>query len=220
MLIDLSWESVADIKYTPCLTWPRCGYPAHLCPLKHPQVDKLTPQHRNQQSFNPTTTAVLPQPRDSIVPRAEAYSDTRAPPQFQVPPVIPSLLPAAEGLVIPHDEAYANAVRHHRPTAPSPETFSPAPVGPAVRMRRPSEDVPQNKAAARCGLGMGAYQGRARSVSIAVQKLDAEFAGAAQRMQVKVGGKGHGRGKVRGPPSETVLESHPWLTYTCCFRRA
>jgi hypothetical protein len=36
---------------------------------------------------------------------------------------------------------------------------------------------------------MGAYQGRARSMSIAVQKLDAEFAGAAPWVQVKVSGK-------------------------------
>jgi hypothetical protein len=65
---------------------------------------------------------------------------------------------------------------------------------------RPSESVPQNQAMAWCGLGMGAYQGCARIMSIAVQKLDAEFAGAVPRVHVKVSGKGHGRGNVCGPP--------------------
>jgi hypothetical protein len=96
--------------------------------------------------------------------------------------VIPSPLPAAEGLVIPHDEAYASAMQHHSPTTPSPETFSPAPVGRAVGMHRPSESMPQNQAAARRGFGMGAYQVRACSMSFAVQKLDVEFAGAASRV--------------------------------------
>jgi len=148
-------------------------------PLKHPQVNKLTPQHRTQHPFNPTMTAVLPQPRESTVPRAEAYSDTRLPPQLVLPPVMP-LLPAAKGYVIPHDEAYASAKRHDRPTLPSPETLSPAPVSHAARM--------------------GAYQGCASSMSIVVQKLDAEFAGAVPWVQVKVSGKGHGRGKVCDPP--------------------
>ena len=124
-------------------------------PLKHPQVDKLTPQHRTQQPFNPITTAVFPQPRESIVPRDEACSDTRLPPHLLLPPVMASLL-TAEGYVIPHDEAYASANRHHHPTPPSPERLIPPPVGPAVRMRRPSESVPQNQATAWFGLGMGA----------------------------------------------------------------
>jgi len=93
--------------------------------------------------------------------------------------VIP-LLPAAKGYVIPHDEAYVSAKRHDRPTQLSPETLSPSPVSHAARM--------------------GACQGCASNMSIAVQKLDAKFAGAVPRVQVKVSGKGHGRGKVCGPP--------------------
>jgi hypothetical protein len=178
-----SWGSVTDIKYTPCLTWPRCGYPAHLCPLKHPQVDKLTLQHRTQQAFNPTTTTVLPQPRESIFPRAEAYSNTRLPLQLLLPPVMPSVL-AAEGYVVPHDEAYASAKRHHRSTPPSPETLSPAPVGPALSICRPSESVPQNQATARCGLDMGAYQGRARSMILRCRS--SMRTGAVLRVHVKV----------------------------------
>jgi hypothetical protein len=85
-----------------------------------------------------------------------------------------------------HDEGYASANRHHHQTPPSPERLSPPPVGPAVHMRRPSESVPQNQATVLRGLGMGAYQECARSMSIVVQKLDAEFAGAVPRMQVKV----------------------------------
>jgi len=96
-------------------------------------------------------------------------------PLLQLPPVMRSPLPAAEGLVIPHDGAYASAMRHS-PSAPSPETFSPAPVGRAVGMHRPSESMPQNQDTARRGLVMGTYQGRSPSMSIAMQKLDAEFA--------------------------------------------
>jgi hypothetical protein len=66
-------------------------------------------------------------------------------------------------------------------------------------MRRPSEDVAQDQVAtALSRLGMRTYNGRPRSVSIAVQKLDAELAGMAPRVQVKIGGKGHGRGNVGG----------------------
>ena len=36
-----------------------------------------------------------------------------------IPPVMPSPLPAVEGLVIPHDGAYASAM-WHSPSAPSP----------------------------------------------------------------------------------------------------
>ena len=96
-----------------------------------------------------------------------------------------------------HDEGYASANRHHHQTPPSPERLSPPPVGPAVHMHRPSESVPQNQATGRCGLGMGAYQECARNMSIAVQKLDADWSGAAG---ARKGQKGHGRGKVCGPP--------------------
>jgi len=194
------------MKYTPCLTWPRCGYPAQQCPLKHPQVDKLTPQQRDQQPITPAATTVFPQSSESNAPRAEISSSTQVQlfPQPQATSAaMPSPLPVAEGLVIAHDEAYVSAKLHHRPTAPSPETFSPAPARPAVRMRRPSEDVAQDQVAtALSRLGMRTYHGRPRSVSIAVQRLDAELAGMAPRMQVKIGGKGHGRGKVRGPVRE------------------
>ena len=111
----------------------------------------------------------------------------------------PALFNPAGGLVIAHDEAYASAKQHHRPTAPSAETFKPAPVRPLVRLRRPSEDMPpQDQATAmQRGLGTGAYQGRARSASIAVQKLGAEFTGPVLNTQTKAFVKGHGRGKVR-----------------------
>ena len=101
------------------------------------------------------------------------------------------------GLVIPHDEAYASAKLHHRPTAPPAEVFTPAPVRPVVRLRHPSESIPQDQATEmQYGLGMGAYQGRARSVSIAVQRLGAEFSGPKLQTQGRVFVKGHGRGKV------------------------
>lgn len=118
---------------------------------------------------------------------------------------MPSPRPATEGSVIPYDEVYASAKLHHHPTAPSPETFTPVVARPTVRMRRPSEDLarPQDGAQAAtpgpCGLGMGSNHGRTRSVSIAVQKLDAELAGMAPRVRVKVDARGHGRGKVCGP---------------------
>ena len=47
-----------------------------------------------------------------------------------------------------------------------------------------------------CGLGMGAYQGRARSASIAVQMLGAEFSGPVLQTQARAFARGHGRGKV------------------------
>jgi 6-pyruvoyl-tetrahydropterin synthase len=43
-------------------------------------------------------------------------------------------------------------------------------------------------------LSMGSYHGHTWSVSIAVQELDAELAGMAQRVQVKVGGTSRGHG--------------------------
>jgi hypothetical protein len=116
-----------------------------------------------------------------------------------------------------------SAKLHHRPTAPSPETFTPVVARPTVRMRCPSEELtrPQDRGQAAAhgpGLGMGSYHGRARSVSIAVQKLDAELAGMAQRVQVKVGGtsRGHGRGKVCGLSKvfrATFRGSHTRLFY-------
>ena len=46
------------------------------------------------------------------------------------------------------------------------------------------------------GLRMGPYQGRNRSVSIAVQRLGAEFSGPVLQAQAKAFARGHGRGKV------------------------
>ena len=110
----------------------------------------------------------------------------------------PDSLSPAGGLVIPHDEAYASARLHHRPTVPSAEMFTPAPVQPVVRLRRPSEDVSQDQAVQmQCGLGMGGYQGRARSASIAVQNLNPEYSGPVLQTQAKAFARGHGRGKVR-----------------------
>jgi hypothetical protein len=104
----------------------------------------------------------------------------------------------AGGLVIPHDEAYASARLHHRPTMPSAEVFTPAPARPVVRLRHPPRDVPQDQAVEmQCDLGTGGYQGRARSVSIAVQRPDGGFSGPALQTQAKAFARGHGRGKVR-----------------------
>ncbi|KAH9988844.1 hypothetical protein BJV77DRAFT_723618 [Russula vinacea] len=190
-------DIVPYIKYTPCLTWPRCGYPALACPLKHPQVDKLTPPSRSQPPSTPNTTTIVPQARSGIAPRAEKYSDTLPPPQrqSQQPSTTAPLTPAG-GLVIPHDEAYASARLHHRPTIPSAEMFTPAPARPVVRLRRPSEDLPRDQAVEmQCGLGVGSYQGRARSVSIAVQRLNGEFSGPVLQAPAKAFARGHGRGK-------------------------
>jgi len=108
----------------------------------------------------------------------------------------PDPLTPAGGLVIPHDEAYASARLHHRPTVPSAEMFSPAPVQPVVRLRRPSVDVPRDQAVQmRGGLGMGGYQGRARSASIAVQNVNPKFCGPVLQTQVKGFARGHDRGK-------------------------
>jgi hypothetical protein len=193
---SISCRWFADIKYTPCLTWPRCGYPAHACPLKHPQVDKLTAPPPSQRYSVPVPRAIpaVPRPQTSVVaPRAQAPSRTPLSPPAAAPP------PA---FIIPHEEAYAHAKLHHRPTMPSAETFSPAPTRPAVRLRHPSEDAAQLRAAAPappCESGLAVRQGRARRVSIAVQRLDAEYAGAAMQARVRGAAKGHGRGKVRGP---------------------
>jgi hypothetical protein len=50
----------------------------------------------------------------------------------------------------------------------------------------------------------------------AVQKVDAELAGTAQRVRVKVGGRGHGRGKYVDPLRmlrETFRGLHSRLLY-------
>ena len=101
----------------------------------------------------------------------------------------------AEGYVIPHDEAYASANRHHHPTAVTRE------AQPPTRGPRSAHASPIRERAIEPGYGVvRAQHGRllecARSMSIVVQKLDAEFSGAVPRAQVKVGGKGH---KVWGP---------------------
>ena len=51
-------------------------------------------------------------------------------------------------------------------------------------------------------------------MSDAVQTPAIGLAGTVLRMQVKVGGRGHGRPKVCGP-SEDVTSNHLWLT--CAF---
>ncbi len=142
---------------------------------------------------------IFPQARSGDVFRPEAYSDTSLLPQQHSQPssMTPAPFTPVGGFVIPHDEAYESARLHHRPTAPSAEMFSPAPVRPVVRLRRPSEDMPRDQAPEmQCGLGTRAYQGRARSVSIAVQKLGAEFSGPVLQAQAKAFVRGHGRGKV------------------------
>ena len=144
-------------------------------------------------------TTIVPQTRSGTAPRAETYPDASLAPQHYSQPrfTTPALFTPAGGFVIPHDEAYASAKLHHRPTAPSAEVFAPAPVSPLVRLRRPSEDMRQDQATEmQCGLGMGAYQGRARSASIAVQRLGAEFSGPVLQTQARAFARGHGRGKV------------------------
>ena len=177
------------MKYTPCLTWPRCGYPVQECPLKHLQVDKLSPPRRSQPPSAPSATP--------IAPRAETFSNRHPQQHSQLPSMAPDSHTPAGGLVIPHDEAYASARLHHRPTLPSAEMFTPAPVQPVVRLRRPSGDVPQDQALQmQSGLGMGGHQGRARSASIAVQNINPEFSGPVLQTQAKGFTRGHGRGKV------------------------
>jgi hypothetical protein len=105
----------------------------------------------------------------------------------------PALFTPAGGFVIPHDEAYASAKLHHNPTAPPAEMFSLAQVRPLVRLRHPSEDMRQDQATEmQGGLGMGAYRGRARSVSIAVQRLGGEFSGPELQTHAKAFARGHG----------------------------
>ncbi|KAF8274649.1 hypothetical protein EI94DRAFT_1793944 [Lactarius quietus] len=47
---------VPYIKYTPCLTWPRCGYPTQACPLKHP-ASRQGPNTRTAR--RPAATAAV-----------------------------------------------------------------------------------------------------------------------------------------------------------------
>ncbi|KAI0290365.1 hypothetical protein BC826DRAFT_1027265 [Russula brevipes] len=169
-------DIVPYIKYTPCLIWPRCGYPAMPARLNTPST-----LHQRPSVPVPRAIPTIPRPQASTVaPRAQTSSRTPLPPPAAAPP------PA---FIIPHEEAYAHAKLHHRPTVPSAETFSPAPTRPAVRLRRPSEDAAQLRAAAPAP--PPCEPGRA----IAVQRLDAEFAGTALHGRVRGAVKGHGRGK-------------------------
>ncbi|KAH9959038.1 hypothetical protein BJV74DRAFT_891090 [Russula compacta] len=145
-----------------------------------------TPHH-------PNGNMVVPQRRESTVPPAKGHPDAQLLPMQQPPPPPPTPRPAAETLVIPHEEAYLSAKRHHHPTTPSADMFCMAPQSPAVRLRRPSEAGPHDdQRLVPCGrdLGGAAYQRRARRVSIAVQKLD-----AALKTQAKGPARGHARGK-------------------------
>jgi hypothetical protein len=200
-LISLSGTGAVDIRYTPCLTWPRCGYPAQACPLKHPQMENAVLSNQQLQPPPHKLPAIVPQ-RQMGVPLAAAYSGPQLLPQpLSQPAVLSSLAPAKDALIIPHDQAYASAVRYHRPTVPSSETFRPPPSTPAVRLRRPSGGAPQRMTQGYGALsrspGLQVCTGRGRRVSIAVQGPDVEFAGGTLRLQAKEFAKGHTRGKVR-----------------------
>ena len=112
----------------------------------------------------------------------------------------PAMFAPVGGFVIPHDEAYASAKLHHRPSAPSAEMFTPAPVRPFVRLRRPSEDMAQDQVTEMQRgprLEWVLYQGRcAYRVSIAVQKLGAQYSGPVLQTQAKAFARGHREGKV------------------------
>ena len=199
--VDIFGTAVADIKYTPCLTWPRCGYPSRPCPLKHPQVDEFSLLHGQRRAPAPHAIAVTPPQLQTSGPQPTAYSGAQLLPQHppQPRPVPSALPPAAESHIIPHDQAYASAVRHHRPTAPSAETFRPPLPSPAVRLRHPSGDAPriaQGPASLPPRPEFAVYPGRGRRVSIAVQGFDTEFAGAGLQTQAKRLVKGHMRGQV------------------------
>ncbi|KAH8987423.1 hypothetical protein EDB92DRAFT_1875613 [Lactarius akahatsu] len=197
-------DIVPYIKYTPCLTWPRCGYPTQVCPLKHPQVDKLPmSQPRGRPSVTHGTAPVGPQPQTAFV-RAPYAGEQPCPRAFPITADPTSLYGAvpfveASSHIIPHDAAYASAVRYHNPVQPSAETFSPPPRV-AVRLSRPSDDaghsgrVSADKYAVPGDFGLcGVHQGR-RRVSIAVQRPDAELvSGVPGRTKEYV--RGHGRGK-------------------------
>ncbi|KAH9966920.1 hypothetical protein BGW80DRAFT_1447618 [Lactifluus volemus] len=191
------------IKYTPCLTWPRCGYPTQACPLKHPQVDKLPMpiQQLEQKLFTtPNVTTVIPQPQTSV-PRAAAYADIPPLQQHQQP--VPSVLaPAKEAIIIPHDQAYASAVRNHRPTAPSAEMFRPPPPTPIVRLRHPSGVPPtprmaaaQNQVALPRVPRLEVYAGRARRAGCRLCCRDG----------VKVAGEGVCEGSYEGQELECLI---------------
>jgi hypothetical protein len=182
-------DSIPLTLYTPCLTWPQCGYPAQDCSLKHPQVDKLTSTRRTQPHTALSTTTISPQARSGAAPRAETYPDASLVLQHysQLRFRTPALFTPAGG--------YASVKLHHRPTAPSAEMFTPAPVRPLVRLCRPSEDMRQDQATGmQCGLGMGAYQGRARSAGIAVQRLGAKFSKPVLQTQARVFARRQGKG--------------------------
>jgi hypothetical protein len=221
---------IVDIKYTPCLTWPRCGYPAQACPLKHPQVDKLPMpiQQLEQQLYTtPNVNTVAPQPQTNA-PRVAAYADP--PPllqQQQQQQSMPSAFaPAEEALIIPHDQAYASAVRNHCPTAPSAEMFRPPPPTPIVRLRHPSgvASTPrmapaQSQVALPRVPRLEVYTGRARRVSIAVQRPDADFtAGTVSRLQADEFVKGHMRGRVMS--LHCRMDTHILKLLTYAFSRA
>ncbi len=181
------------MKYTPCLTWPRCGYPTQVCPLKHPQVDKLpTSRPRRQPTVAQGTEPIVPRPPTDIV-RAPVFSKP-APDEASRYNMVP---PAqASALVIPHDAVYASAVHYHNPMPPSAEMFS-QPPRVAVRLSHPSDGT-HNGGLVSPGISVapqdfgvaGVHQGRGRRVSIAVQRLEAHVHGAEFV-------RGHGRGKVR-----------------------
>jgi hypothetical protein len=137
-----------------------------------------TQSDRQHRAVEPATTAacaqvpaVVPQ-RWMSVPLVAAYSGPQSLPQtFSQQPVLSSLAPVKDALIIPHDQAYASAVRHHRPMMPSSETFCPPPPTPIVRLCRPSGDLPrmmQGHAALPRGPGLQVFLGRGRRVSIAV----------------------------------------------------
>ncbi|KAI0290383.1 hypothetical protein BC826DRAFT_1187366 [Russula brevipes] len=149
--------------------------------LSRPCLPAYTPPGRQAYRSTPQPAILCPRPQ-SDPGHVLAYPAAAAPPPAPIPPAF----------IIPHEEAYAHAKLHHRPTVPSAETFSPAPTRPAVRLRHPSEDAAP---APPCEPGPGVREGHARRVSIAVQRLDAEFAGAALQARVRGAAKGHGRGK-------------------------
>ena len=169
-------------------------------PLKHPQVDKLTPQHRTQQPFNPTTTAVLPEPRESIVLRDEACSDTRLPPQLLLLPVMASLLTAEGYVTTRHTQVQSDTIAQPR-----------------------SDHLPPiRERAAEPGYGVV----RARHGRLSGMCAHHEHRGAEARCGVCWSGavgtrKGQWEGTWEGQcmwsPSETVLDGHP--THACCFCR-